>query len=106
MIENLKMMLDINDTSLDTKLAFLLENAKARLKVRLGGIEPPETLNYIIVEVANKRFNRIGSEGLQIHTLEGESLHFTDDDFEEFAEDIQAYLDTQKTSDRGKVRFL
>ena len=106
MLENLKMMLDINDTSQDTKLAFLLENAKSRLQVRLGGIEPPETLNYIVVEVANKRFNRIGSEGLQSHSVEGESMTFTDDDFDEFADDIQAFLDSQKESGRGKVRFL
>ena len=106
MLNNLKMMLEINDTSLDEKLKFLLDNAKARLKVRLGGIEPPESLNYIVVEVANKRYNRIGSEGMQVHSVEGESLHFTDDDFDEFADDIQAYLDTLKENSRGKVRFL
>lgn len=106
MLNNLKMMLGIEDTSIDEKLNFLLDNAKARLKVRLGGIEPPETLNFIVVEVANKRFNRIGSEGMQVHTVEGESLHFTDDDFDEFVDDIQAFLDSQKESGRGKVRFL
>ena len=106
MLENLKMMLGISDTSQDTKLAFLLENATTRLKVRLGGIEVPETLNYVALEVAIKRFNRIGSESMQVHSVEGESLHFSDDDFEEFAEDIQAYLDSQKDSGRGKVRFL
>ena len=108
MLKNLKMLIGIenDDTSLDEKLNLIISNVSKRLKVLLGGIEPPADLEYIIVEVAVKRFNRIGSEGLGSHSVEGESMNFTDDDFREFAGEIQAYLDSQKESTRGKVRFL
>lgn len=108
MLKNLKMLLglDESDTSLDAKLKLLLAMTTARLKLLLGGIEPPESMEHIITEVAVIRFNRIGSEGVASHSVEGESLQFADGDFDGFADEIQAFLDSQKESTRGRVRFL
>ena len=106
MLDNLKMMLGIDDAEQDVKLNLILSNTKARLKLLLGGIEPPEEMNHIVIDVAIMRFNRIGSEGLASHSVEGESLTFSDHDFNGFANEIQAWLDSQKESRRGKVRFL
>lgn len=108
MLDNLKMMLGIaaEDTDLDTKLKLILTNTTARLKLLLGGIDPPDEMNHIILDVAIMRFNRIGSEGLTSHSVEGESLSFTDSDFAGFTAEIQAWLDSQKESTRGKVRFI
>lgn len=106
MLDNLKMMLGIDDAEQDVKLNLILSNTKARLKLLLGGIEPPEEMNHIVLDVAIMRFNRIGSEGLASHSVEGESLTFSDHDFDGFTNEIQAWLDLQKESTRGKVRFL
>lgn len=108
MLENLKLMLgiDIDNTDKDPLLKQLIALATARLKGLLGGIEPPESLDYIILEVTIKRYNRIGSEGLSSHSVEGESLSFSNDDFAEFATDIQSFLSKQKEATRGKVRFI
>ena len=108
MLQELKLMLGIgtDDTSEDEKLRLLISTATSRLKQMLGGIEPPDDLLYIVREVANKRYNRIGSEGMSSHGVEGESVNFSDDDFAEFADEIQAFLDRQKDSARGRVCFL
>ena len=108
MLNDLKLMLGIasDDTSMDAKLQLIISSATARLKMLLGGVEPPESLEYIIREVAVIRFNKIGSEGMASHTVEGESLTFADNDFSGFMDDIQAFLDTQKESKRGRVRFI
>lgn len=106
MLENLKLLLGRTDNDKDALLELLISTAKARLKLLLGGIEPPESMNHIVLEVSAIRFNRIGSEGMASHTVEGESITFTDDDFAAFADEIRAFLDTQKDSKRGKVRFL
>ena len=109
MLDNLRLMLGLaneNDAALDAKLQLILDSAKTRLKLLLGGIEPPEDMAHIIVDVAIKRFNRIGSEGLSSHTVEGESLSFSNSDFDEYAGEIQAWLNAQKDSKRGKVRFI
>jgi hypothetical protein len=108
MLNNLKLMLGIasNNTDRDALLQLIISAATARLKTLLGGLEPPESLDYIVVDVSIRRFNRIGSEGMESHTVEGESVTFSDSDFAGFEDDIQAYLDTQKESARGRVRFL
>ena len=106
MLNDLKVMLGINDTDMDDKLRLIIANVTARLKLLLGGIEPPEDMNHIILEVSIIRFNRIGSEGMSSHSVEGESASYAEDDFSEFADEIQALLDMQKTSTRGKARFL
>lgn len=108
MLEELKVLLGLSEVNAtqDKKLTLILNAAKSRLKLLLGGIEPPEELNYIILDVAIIRYNRIGSEGLSSHTVEGESLSWSDNDFAGYMDDIQSYLDRQKEATKGKVRFL
>ena len=106
MLEKIKIILGIADKALDSQLNIIIANTTARLKMLLGGLDVPENLNYVVTEVSVKRFNRIGSEGITSHTVEGESMSFTDDDFAEFAGDIQSYLYSVAESKKGKVRFL
>lgn len=108
MLENLKIMLgiDLDDTSIDDRLRLILANTTSRLKMLLGGVDVPEEMEYIILEVATARYNRVGSEGLSSHAVEGETLSFTENDFSPYMDEIQAYLDAQNTATRGKVRFL
>lgn len=107
MINDLKIMLGLaNDESVDDKLKIIISNTTSRLKVLLGGIEVPQELNHIILEVSIIRFNRIGSEGLSSHSVEGESLGFSEDDFAQYQDEIKAYLESLNSSKRGKVRFL
>ena len=108
MLSDLKLMLGIasNDTDRDSLLNLIISNATARLRTLLGGLEPPSSLDYIILDVCTRRFNRIGSEGMDSHSVEGESVTFSGSDFTGFEDDIQAYLDTQKEIARGRVRFL
>lgn len=108
MLENLKALLGIaaDDTAQDERLQLILKAVTSRLKILLGGIDSPDDLEYIILDVAAIRFNRLGSEGLSSHTVEGESLSFSANDFDGYTDDIQAYLDAQKEATKGKVRFL
>lgn len=108
MLKDLKLMLgiDANDTGRDELLNLLISTAKARLTLLLGGLEPPASMNHIVREVSIIRFNKIGSEGMGSHTVEGESLSFNEDDFAAFADEIQAYLEKQTETTRGRVRFL
>jgi hypothetical protein len=106
MLENIKLLVGITNNDRDDLFKLLISLATQRLRRMLGGVEPPDELNYIIVEVVVARFNRIGSEGLSSHSVEGESLSFTDDDFAKFDDDIQDYLNSLSDSKSGKVRFI
>lgn len=103
---NLKIMLGITDSDMDEKLKLIIEGVKGRLKILLGGQEPPEDMDHIILEVSIVRFNRIGSEGLTSHTVEGEAQSYDSNDFAGYMDEITAYLNTQADARRGKVRFI
>ncbi len=107
MLENIKRLLGIDDAALDDKLNIILQSVQARLKVLLGGVDAiPDSLMYIVTEVSIIRFNRIGSEGMNSHSVEGESISYSDNDFAGFMDEIEAWLDEQKGTKRGRVRFI
>ena len=61
MLTDLKLLLGITDEAQDDRLTWLIDSASQRLCILLGGAESvPETLEYVVVEVAAIRFNRIG----------------------------------------------
>ena len=106
MLEKIKALLGIETEERDSLLNIIIELTTSRLKMLLGGADVPADLVHVVVEVSVARFNRIGSEGLSTHTVEGESLTYSESDFEPYSAEIQAYLNKQAENSRGKVRFL
>lgn len=106
-LEDIKTLLEIEDSSKDKQLNLIMDNVTKQLLEKLGGLkEVPEELSYIVTEVSVIRFNRIGSEGMTSHSVEGNSTSYSTDDFEAYKDDIQAFLDRTDISDIGKVKFL
>ena len=96
----------INGTQAE-QLAVIESMTRDRLTILLGGLDIPEELEYIVTEVSVKRFNRIGSEGATSHNVEGESLNWGDvDDFADYMDEINKYLEDLDGSTKGRVRFL
>lgn len=92
MLDDVKRLLGIEDDQKDALLETIIVLTESKLINLLGGVgSVPDELQYIVTEVAIKRFNRIGSEGMSAQTVEGQSLTFEDDDFSEFKDDISAY---------------
>lgn len=108
MLNELKIMLGIEekDTDADTLITLIVTKTTQRLKNKLNVEIVPAELDYIVFEIAVKRWNRIGAEGMASQTIEGKSETFQESDFDEFKDDIQAWLDRQNDKKRGKVRFL
>lgn len=108
MLNEIKLLLGIDpaETDLDEKITLIIGMVTSRLRLLLGDTDPPDEMNYIIREVTVMRFNRIGSEGMASHSVEGESLQFTDDDFAAYRDDISDWLALHGTGTKGKLRFL
>ena len=66
----------------------------------------PQELEYIITEVSIKRFNRIGSEGMRSESVEGHSTTFSNDDFTEYEDVIDDYLEEAAAVKNKVVYFL
>ena len=108
MLDDLKILLgiDVSDRDSDEKLLLILESVRNRLKLLLGGMEVPASMQHIVTDVAVIRFNRIGSEGMSSHSVAGESTSYNENDFSAYMDEIQAYLDSGDGAKRGRVLFL
>ena len=100
-----------DDTSKDGLLNLIVANTEASLKVKLHkkAIEKvPDELNYILLEVAVRRFNRLKNEGMANYSQEGESITFNSNDFDDFKDDITDWLADEegKSTTLGHVSFI
>lgn len=108
MLDDIKRLLNITSTNRDELLNTIIAITTARLSVLLNTDVIPEKLLYIVTEVSIVRFNRIGSEGLQSHTVEGENMSWisTDSDFDPYMAEIDAFNAAQDVPAKGRVRFI
>ncbi|WP_235020637.1 phage head-tail connector protein [Pediococcus pentosaceus] len=110
-LKNLKVLIAMNedDTSKDNLLNLIVANTEASLKVKLhkkATEKVPDELNYILLEVAVRRFNRLKNEGMANYSQEGETITFNSNDFDDFKDDINKYLIDNKVQSRGVARFI
>lgn len=92
------------DEDLDAKLKYIIDSTTTRLNIIAGTSTVPVPLAHIVIDVACARFNRIGEEGMNSHSVKDESMSFSDDDFGPYMREINSYIDS--TTKRGKVRFI
>ncbi|RHW46811.1 hypothetical protein DS832_04805 [Bombilactobacillus bombi] len=107
MIDNLpriKRLLFIDDNDSDDLIKDITELTEQRLKTLAGLTKVPDDLNYIIIEVSIKRFNRLKNEGMSSYSQEGESITFNDDDFAEFSKEINRLADSN--SKPSVIKFV
>mgnify|MGYP002770214775 FL=1 len=109
MLDDLKLLLGIDaaDKSQDERLNWIINSTRSRLKLLLGDVDLSDSMNYIITEVSVIRFNRIGSEGMSSQSVDGETITFSDSDFDGYKDEIQAFLDKESSLARkGGFRFI
>lgn len=111
MINDIKSLLDIDDAQ-DKQLNTVVKMVKATLLGKLisAGAEVtelPQELEYIVVEISIRRYNRLGSEGFKSELVEGHRIDFYDlnQEFDPYLDIIESYGDTAKFK-RGKVVFM
>lgn len=79
-----KSLLGLTDTLQDEVLKTIEELTLMQFSALSGSEDVPDELDFIIVEVMVKRFNRLGSEGMASQSVEGLSMSFEQSDFEEY----------------------
>ena len=105
MLDQVKTLLGLSDDSQDEKLKSVIKLTSARLASLLGTDGVPEEMEYIAIEASIRRFNRIGTEGMSSHNVEGESISYKDNDFADFMDEIEAYRSKNENPVR-RLRFL
>ena len=105
-LDNVKLLLSINDDLQDELLKKIIDNTEKRL-ISLLPLETetiPERLEYIVEEVAVKRFNRVGAEAMSSESVDGRSSTFQSNDFDEYMDVIES-LYPKSRSQKGRGVF-
>lgn len=89
----------------DERLEVIEKRTRERLLVIIGSSikEVPQELDYIVMDVVLKRFNRIGQEGMQSYSQEGLSMTFSESDFDEYADEIESWRKSKETEGDKKI---
>lgn len=104
-INDVTALLGFFDEKSNKTLAVIIRLTTNRLKTLLDVEEVPTELEYIVTEVSIVRYNKIGSEGVTSHSVEGETMSFSDNDFKGYLNDIEAWKN-KKNEVKGVVKFL
>ena len=77
-LKTLKTRIGIDDEQQDEQLKVIISNVEKELLAMLPTIEDtiPEEIEFIVVEVSTKRYNRIGAEGMTSETQDGRSSSY------------------------------
>lgn len=110
----------LEDTIQDNLISLSVSDSKERILAYMNVysdepvLDVPEALNFVIRDVAIKRFNKINSEGLVKHDLTGESLTWETGYLDEYEDLLQSYatkgnakpLSGLKPLNSSKARFM
>ncbi|EGO9259772.1 phage head-tail connector protein [Enterococcus faecalis] len=104
-----RVLLDISDDTYKKdkeKITKIWDITEKQLLVKLKTDEIPEKLDYIVPSIVVKRYNRLGFEGMEQHSQSEEIISYNLDDFGEFQDEINDYLEEQGLIRKRKVSFL
>ena len=90
-IDDVTALLGFSDEKYNKTLDVIIRLTTNRLKTLLDVEEVPTELEYIVTEVSIVRYNKIGSEGVTSHSVEGETMSFSDNDFKGYLNDIEVW---------------
>ena len=97
MLDRLRMILNVKDQ--DELLTEILTLAIEKLTTYLGETSLPTQFEWIVIELAVQRYNRIGSEGMVSESIDGGSNTYYDDDLSPFYK----FLDDYKDAKNGNI---
>ena len=79
LLNRIKTLLGIPDN--DELIYEITELTKSKILNYINEVELPLELEFVLVELAIQRYNRIGSEGIASESVDGKSVSY-DDDFD------------------------
>ena len=98
-----KVLLGIKDGLQDEVLKVIQDITEQHFLSYVGETYVPNELEWLIVEVMVKRYNRLGSEGLSSQSAEGISMTFGMDDFAPYSDILKRIF--RKSRNVG-VKFI
>ena len=100
LLNRVKVLLGIDDN--DELVSEIIELTKHKILNYINETELPKELEFILIELAIQRYNRIGSEGIASENIDGKSVSY-EDDFEAYKPHLNFYMLKNNISKGYKV---
>lgn len=94
-IETVKILLGVDDDK-DDVLTEIITLTSSKILSYIKEDKVPKTLNWIVIEMAIKRYNRIGSEGMKAENIDGASVTYEEDELTGYYTHLDEYNRTHK----------
>ena len=89
LLNRIKTLLGVTDN--DDVISVIIDLTKDKILNYINETELPNELEFILIELAVERYNRIGSEGIASESVDGKSVSY-DDDFEAYKPHLNFYM--------------
>ena len=89
LVNRIKVLLGVTEN--DELINEIIELTKDKILNYINETELPNELEFVLVELAIQRYNRIGSEGIASESVDGKSVSY-DDDFEAHKPHLNFYM--------------
>ena len=96
LLNRMKVLLGITDNKLvtdntDELLMEILDITKSKILNYINQSELPKELEFVLIELAIQRYNKIGSEGISSESVDGRTTSY-EDDFENYKSYLDDYI--------------
>ena len=92
LLNRIKVLLGITNNDNEELLREIIEITKSKILSYINEIEIPIELEFVLVELSIKRFNRIGSEGFTSETVDGKTMSYEESEFEGYKKYLDDYI--------------
>ena len=89
LLNRIKTLLGVTDN--DELIYEITELTKSKILNYINEVELPNELEFVLVELAIQRYNRIGSEGIASESVDGKSVSY-EDNFESCKQYLDEYV--------------
>ena len=101
LLNRIKVMLGMGNNELltdnDELLLEILDITKSKILNYINEAELPKELEFVLVELAIQRYNKIGSEGVASESVDGKTTSY-EDDFKNYKQYLDDYISRNNTS--------
>ena len=95
LLNRIKTLLGVDDN--DELIYEITELTKSKILNYINETELPNELEFVLIELAIQRYNRIGSEGVASESVDGRTTSY-EDDFENYKQYLDDYMSKNNTS--------
>lgn len=98
LLNRVKVLLGITDNDNEELLREIIDITNSKILNYIYKTELPNELEFVLIELSIKRFNRIGSEGFVSETVDGKTMSYEESEFEGYKKYLDDYISKNSIS--------